>query len=294
LMSEKPFLPINVNIEHKKEVTQDIPEDVTRARNSAWLDVISPITEWAGLKGDTLRHKRALMRLEQESTLFELSQRLRERLENKTITPIPTKQLIPALEKASLEQPGSEFIEKWANLLASAAETPGDDVTICTSILGELGPTEAELLERARDHLTKTNLWPLANVATISQRWHEFAKNEYEQISVLLADHLDGKHSEAEVVPKLIDVAERSPNVIVGFEFAPTNGEAKSYTLRFTDAQLLAIDVLKYRNLLNTENYWEILKLAQPRTAAFRGTLTLNYFHLTNLGVHFLRRVSPA
>jgi hypothetical protein len=35
--------------EISKKVTQEIPEDVTRARSWAWLDLISPLTEWAGL-----------------------------------------------------------------------------------------------------------------------------------------------------------------------------------------------------------------------------------------------------
>ena len=171
-MTSDPLLPIKVSYERKTDVTIEQPEDVTRAKAFAWLDVISPITQWAGLKGDTLRHKRDLLRLEREESLYEVSQKLREKLEGKTITPIPTKQLIPALEKASLEAPNSEFIERWANLLASAAISPGDDVTICTSILGDLGPSEALLLDRARDHLARCDLWSDAKIDTRADSVH--------------------------------------------------------------------------------------------------------------------------
>jgi hypothetical protein len=42
----------------KKKIMEVVPPDVTRAKTGAWLDLISPLTEWAGLKGDELRFKR--------------------------------------------------------------------------------------------------------------------------------------------------------------------------------------------------------------------------------------------
>ena len=39
----------------ERKITQLIPADVTRANAGAWLDLISPITQWAALKGDALR-----------------------------------------------------------------------------------------------------------------------------------------------------------------------------------------------------------------------------------------------
>lgn len=49
--------------ERKKSITEVIPPDVTRAKAGRWLDLISPITEWAGLKGDALRFRRAQLRI---------------------------------------------------------------------------------------------------------------------------------------------------------------------------------------------------------------------------------------
>jgi hypothetical protein len=293
-MVDPSLIPIKVNVEHKKEITQVVPEDVTRARNSAWLDIISPITEWAGLKGDTLRHKRDLMRLEQEASLLVLSQKLRQRLDGQTITPIPTKQLIPALEKASLEPPDSEFLDQWANLLASAAKLPGDDVSICTSILSEIGPNEATLLEVAKKRLADTGLWPEHVERNRQMAWREFIAGEYEALGNSLADNYEGKLDGAALSLKLADVAKRSPYLITSYQYGAVGGGTSSFSSDFSERQFVAIDVLKYRNLMVTENYFEVLDLRRVRNRPFRGTVTVNYFYLTHLAIAFLRRVSDA
>src|SRR5664279_3558997 len=58
----------------QKKVTETVPEDVTRAKASSWLDLISPLTEWAGLTGDSLRYKRNILRLQREETLTRIGQ----------------------------------------------------------------------------------------------------------------------------------------------------------------------------------------------------------------------------
>jgi hypothetical protein len=90
----------------KKTTTETI--NVTRAKTSAWLDLISPLTEWAGLKGDELRSKRILLRLQREDILDEIVERARKKLGNlAALKPIPNKFLVPFLEQASLEDPES-------------------------------------------------------------------------------------------------------------------------------------------------------------------------------------------
>ena len=91
--------------EFRKNVKQVIPEDVTRAKAGAWLTLISPLTQWAGLKGDQLAHKRELLRLQREDTLAEIARRVDRRLKElpPQERPIPTKFLVPYLEKASLK-----------------------------------------------------------------------------------------------------------------------------------------------------------------------------------------------
>jgi hypothetical protein len=123
----------------KKTTTETIPPDVTRAKASAWLDLISPLTEWAGLKGDELRSKRALLRLQREDILVEIVERARKKLRNHTtLKPIPNKFLVPFLEQASLEDPESSLIDMWASLLSSAAENFSSYHTHFVSIISQL------------------------------------------------------------------------------------------------------------------------------------------------------------
>src|SRR4051812_35337167 len=86
--------------------TATVPPDVTRAKASAWLDLISPVTEWAGLRGDQLRHKRELLRVQRDETLDRIARLAKKRLDEieRPINPVPTKFLMPFLERASLEE----------------------------------------------------------------------------------------------------------------------------------------------------------------------------------------------
>jgi hypothetical protein len=127
--------------------TEVIPPDVTRAKASAWLDLISPITEWAGLKGDQLRNKRLLLRVQQEETLLRIAESVRKKLgDTEIVRPVPPKILVPALEVASLEDPSDDvMIGIWASLLASAAS--GAEVEPkYVAILRELSGRQAKML----------------------------------------------------------------------------------------------------------------------------------------------------
>jgi len=82
--------------EVKKTITEHIPEDVTRAKSGTWLTILSPITQWAGLVGDKLAHKRALLRIQQEETLAEIIQRAAPKLAllKRPIEPVPINRLL--------------------------------------------------------------------------------------------------------------------------------------------------------------------------------------------------------
>lgn len=135
--------------QRKHSTTAVVPPDVTRAKAGAWLDLISPITEWAGLKGDALNFQRQLLRIQQEETLLRVAEKVQEKLAGESIShPVSRKILIPALEKASLEDADDDvMIDRWANLLASAAQ----DVKVqprFVGILEEIAGPQARCLER--------------------------------------------------------------------------------------------------------------------------------------------------
>jgi hypothetical protein len=133
----------------KKTTTETIPPDVTRAKASAWLDLISPLTEWAGLKGDELRSKRALLRLQREDILDAIVTRARKKIGNLAHLnkPIPNKFLVPFLEQASLEEPESSLIDMWASLLSSAAQNFSSHHTHFVSIISRLSAKQGLILK---------------------------------------------------------------------------------------------------------------------------------------------------
>ena len=132
----------------KRTTTEIIPPDVTRAKAGAWLDLISPLTEWAGLKGDELRFKRTQLRLQREDVLAEIVERAKNRIGRivGATKPIPNKFLVPFLEQASLEDPDSSLVDMWANLLASAAKNFSSHHTHFVSIISQLSPKQGEIL----------------------------------------------------------------------------------------------------------------------------------------------------
>jgi hypothetical protein len=136
--------------QRKKVITEAIPPDVTRAKAGAWLDLISPITEWAGLRGDKLRQKRNALRLQQEEVLNKIVYEAIKRLGDgeQEVTPLPNKFLVPFLEKASLEDVDSKLIETWTTLLTAAATAFNPRMVRFCSILAELGPDEVRYLHR--------------------------------------------------------------------------------------------------------------------------------------------------
>jgi hypothetical protein len=135
--------------EVQKTITEQVPEDVTRAKSAAWLTMLSPFTQWAGLIGDKLAHKRALLRIQQEETLLKIMQEAAPKLANikSPIEPIPAKFLIPFLECASLEDPDSGLIRMWANLLVSSAKNYHGDNVYYVHLISQMSSLQARLFE---------------------------------------------------------------------------------------------------------------------------------------------------
>jgi hypothetical protein len=135
--------------QRKRTTSEFIPPDVTRAKAGAWLDLISPLTEWAGLKGDELRYRRAQLRLQREDVLADIVSRSRKRLESKQeiVTPVPNKFIVPFLEQASLEDPDSELVDMWANLLATAATDYSSYHVHFVSIMSQLSAKQGNILK---------------------------------------------------------------------------------------------------------------------------------------------------
>ncbi len=148
--SAKAEVIAKATYQRKHSTTAIVPPDVTRAKAGAWLDLISPVTEWAGLRGDQLRHKRELLRIQQDETLNRIARLAKRRLDeiDGTINPVPNKFLVPFLERASLEEENSELCQRWADLLVNAATEYNPSMIRFSVVLSEIGAGEVKLLNR--------------------------------------------------------------------------------------------------------------------------------------------------
>jgi len=140
---------VSAKYEVRKAITEHVPEDVTRAKSNAWLTILSPITQWAGLIGDKLAHKRDLLRIQQEETLTAIMLRAGPKLAllKPPIAPVPVKFLVPFLEYASLEEPDSELVKMWASLLVSSAENYHADNVYYVRLISQMSSVQARLFE---------------------------------------------------------------------------------------------------------------------------------------------------
>jgi hypothetical protein len=123
------------------KISTEIPSRSTGRLVDAITDVFRPFAERRGLKAD-------LIRLQREDVLIEIAKKAYKRLEieNAVPSPIPTKFLVPFLEKASLEDGDSYLIDRWADLLVSSSMEPEAAHPRFVQILSELGVAEAQLL----------------------------------------------------------------------------------------------------------------------------------------------------
>jgi hypothetical protein len=123
------------------KVSTEIPAQSTGRFVDAITDLFRPFAERQGLKAD-------LIRLQREDVLIEIAKKVYRRLEiEKAVpSPVPTKFLIPFLEKASLEDKDGYLIDRWADLLASSSMHPENAHPRFVQILSELGGQEAKLL----------------------------------------------------------------------------------------------------------------------------------------------------
>jgi hypothetical protein len=155
--SKSPILNVRADVEIgasakyelKKTVTEHVPADVVRAKNSAWLTALSPFTQWAGLIGDKLAHKRNLLRIQHEEAISAILERAAPRLRaiQGPIKPIPLKFLVPFLENASLEEPDSALIEMWATLLVSSAEEYNENNLYYVRLISQMSSVQAKIFE---------------------------------------------------------------------------------------------------------------------------------------------------
>ena len=271
--------------QRKKTTTEIIPADVSRAKAGAWLTLLSPITEWAGLKGDALNFQRRLLRIQQEETLLRVARSVREKLAAATVTrPVPRKILVPALEKASLEDAADDtMIEQWANLLASAAQ----DVKVqprFVGILEEIAGSQAKCLERIAFNRYMDFHFPAAEFEESSLNFAEY--NILEDYENAMRETL-GEGEINKAFDKIVRTF-NSPGALLSVAFVdcPDQESSEAYdTVAETgvrdDANLSILESLGLIRYVVIR-----FSISQKRGDGLY-QLSTHYHHLTQLGVEF-------
>jgi hypothetical protein len=137
----EPDVGLSARASLEARISTEIPSQSTGRLVDAITDLFRPFTERRGFKAD-------LIRLQREDVLIEIAKKAycRLEIENAVPSPIPTKFLVPFLEKASLEEEESYLIDRWVDLLVSSSKAPETAHPRFVQILSEIGAAEAQLL----------------------------------------------------------------------------------------------------------------------------------------------------
>ena len=142
---DKPPVSVDVGLSAKAsfEVSTEIPSAVSGGLVSALTDIIRPFSENRGLKAD-------MIRLQRMDVAIQIAQKARHiaEVENLPLNQVPTKLMVPFLEKASTEEPEDQIMQdRWAALLLSASKNYQAKHLTFVDILSRLSADELKALE---------------------------------------------------------------------------------------------------------------------------------------------------
>ena len=232
------------------------------------VDIIRPFSEKRGLRAD-------LIRLQREEVAIAIAFKATERLRITGDTPhsIPNKILVPMLEKASLEDPNSELIDRWANLLASTARCPHIKAITFADVLSQLGGDQAQLLDRIGVPRWKVVPEPLLSSTMGVVR----GSNWLDRIYTRGIPRLDGfgKHISLLLVQQEIDESELCYTV----ELRVVGPAGYTEVDRYYRDNKIDFDILERQSLIEKHHF---------ETNGFFGNIGVTIYGLTELGIEFL------
>jgi hypothetical protein len=283
---------IGIGLKAEIQVKAEIPKEVTGDLVAALTDIIRPFTEARGLKADQIR-------LQREDVLLEITKkaRIRADIEKIELHPVPTKLLVPFLEKASLEDFDKEMQDYWASLLLSSSKEYQAMHLTFVDMLSRMSSNELKLLEEvyfSHDKLPKF-IYPTShfneNHYTIRHK-AEILSIEVEISESTMQWESSAKVAYDEFVNSVMLIYGRIMHAGVTCFVKKTTGEGDSdleavavffYNERYDDtSELSSIQILERERLLDTEVY----------TVPIWNT-EIQYFNLTPLGIDFVLHCSP-
>jgi hypothetical protein len=279
----KPPVSLEVGLSAKASVSvsTEIPSEISGGLVSALTDIIRPFSENRGLKAD-------LIRLQRMDVAMQIAQKARNiaEVENLPLNTVPTKLMVPLLEKASTEEPEDQIMQdRWASLLLSASKSYQAKHLTFVDILSRLSADELKILE-------ETCFAYLCFPETSYPRYHT---DENEQLIIAQSHNLKmptiGKEKEA------YDVFISSTPLIYGGHVHTTvlnHDGATSYF--YTDympggPKYTSLEILQHERLIDIRR----IELDTGLVGKFGQPCKLNfgYFEMTKLGISFVMDCSP-
>jgi hypothetical protein len=283
-MNKKSKYPLRVDIaaraEAKLSVKAIVPTTSVGRLVDSLTDIIRPFTEARGLKAD-------LLRVQREEVAIEIARRARQRLEieRKPVQAVPTKLLVPLIERGSCEAiDDEEMINRWANLLASAASSDQVQPRF-VGILEELSGRQAACLESIAFSFADDMKYPdLVFVESSTNYGQYWVTNE---ISELVEKTLTDESKTDIAIDKLTRrfTAPGCYLDTITISIAPGRNFYSSCGPLQPKLQTADLDILVSLGLLQQVILETVAEFDAKKKA--KAEVTIFYHHLTDLGVAF-------
>lgn len=249
------------------DITIEIPKEEAGRLLSSLTDIIRPFTEKRGLRADQIR-------LQREDVLLEIANKAiaRANLESIALHPVPTKLLVPFLEKASLEDLDKDMQDRWAALLLSASQEYQARHLTFVDIMSRLSSEELTLLEEV--------CFSYKAFPTMTYPVGHFEDNHRT---------LGANASMLALAPGVDDYAgayrdffEASILAYGGIMHATVSGRPVKFFSGEYGGRFKSLELLQRERLVDLE------RLTPPVCDT-----TIAYFNVTYLGISFVRNCSP-
>jgi hypothetical protein len=261
-------LSAKASLEVKTELPKEVMGDVVRSV----LDMFAPFIEGRRLKAD-------IVRLQREDVVCKIARKARKRaeIEGVTLNPVPTKLLIPFMEKASMEDVDVSMLDSWAALLLSASQSYKAVHLTFVDITSRLSSDELRLMEKI---CFDYQAFPEASYPT----GHADHNKDNVIASIHLLEHIPGGSEK-----KAHEAFASAATLIYGnliFDAVTRVDGARVYFYHgysgLNQSASASLDVLEREQLISRR----IVNNAS-------GAPVAGYFEATNLGITFVRECSP-
>lgn len=260
------------------KVSMEIPAASSGRLLDAITDIIRPFSERRGLKAD-------LIRLEREEVAYHIARAVADRLQfnNQTPQPIPNKILVPLLEKASLEEMDSPLVDRWMDLLHSAAISPGDTLPRFGQMLSEMSATEVSVFRKICFNNSK--IFQGTEHVCIDDCWYSYGDQFFDDD---MREFLLTENNVDRIFYHFLNLCNR-PGICLTYLSIDIKNEDERDSWELTKDEIIIdadidrvhIDILKSLNLI----------VERSLSHAYGDyVIYMSFLYVTRLGVAFLRK----